>query len=77
MTPKIDSAILKALNLDAATTTIANHGGSGFATTLKITSSVDGKEKLFFVKMGKGKDSEIMFAGSFSPFSLFCLPFES
>jgi len=69
MAPKIDPAILKALSLEASTTTIANHGGSGFATTLKITSTVDGKEKLFFVKTGKGRDSEIMFAGT--PIPLF------
>lgn len=64
MTPKIDPAILKALSLDAATTTIASHGGSGFASTFKITSKgSDGEEKLFFVKQGKEKESEIMFAG--------------
>jgi hypothetical protein len=65
MAPKIDPAILQALSLDAATTTIASHGGSGFASTFKITSKgSDGGEKLFFVKQGKGKESEIMFAGS-------------
>src|SRR4051794_30411052 len=47
MTPKIDPAILKALSLDASNTTIAKHGGSGFASTYKLTSIVDGKEKLF------------------------------
>jgi hypothetical protein len=64
MAPRIDPAIIKALSLDAATTTIASHGGSGFASTFKITSkSDDGKDKLYFVKQGKGKDSEVMFAG--------------
>jgi protein-ribulosamine 3-kinase len=64
MAPKIDPAILKALSLDAATTTIASHGGSDFASTFKIMSNgSDGEEKLFFVKQGKGKESEIMFAG--------------
>lgn len=72
MPPAIDPAILKALNLDVATTTIASHGGSGFSSTAKLTSKVfekdkDGKEteteKMFFVKMGKGKESEVMFAG--------------
>jgi len=63
MTPKIDPAILAALSLDAATTSIASHGGSGFASTFKITSTVEGKEKLFFVKQGKGKASETMFTG--------------
>jgi hypothetical protein len=65
MAPKIDPAILQALSLDAATTTIASHGGSGFASTFKITSKGnDESEKLFFVKQGKGRESEIMFAGN-------------
>ncbi|TVY16944.1 Ketosamine-3-kinase [Lachnellula arida] len=63
MTPKIDPAILSALSLDAATTSITSHGGSGFASTFKITSTAEGNEKLFFVKQGKGKASEIMFTG--------------
>ena len=64
MSRKIDPAILKALSLEAASTTIASHGGSGFASTFKITSTgSDGQEKLFFIKQGKGKGSEIMFAG--------------
>jgi protein-ribulosamine 3-kinase len=67
MAPKIDSAILRALSLDAANTTIASHGGSGFASTFKITGKgSDGQEKMFFVKQGKGKESEIMFAGKLS-----------
>jgi protein-ribulosamine 3-kinase len=69
MAPKIDPAILKALALDEANTTMATHRGSGFASTFKITSNgSDGEEKLFFVKQGKGKESEIMFAGN-SPIS--------
>jgi hypothetical protein len=68
MAPTIDPAILQALSLDAATTTIASHGGSGFASTFKITSKGnDGGEKLFFVKQGKGRESDIMFSGIFSP----------
>ncbi|KAF4637512.1 hypothetical protein G7Y89_g555 [Cudoniella acicularis] len=69
MPPKIDEAILSALSLDAAAATITSHGGSGFASTFKITSQGnDGKEKLYFVKTGKGKDSEVMFTGrSFLP----------
>jgi protein-ribulosamine 3-kinase len=72
MPPAPDSAILKALKLDAGSTTIASHGGSGFSSTAKLTSKVretseDGEEveveKIFFVKLGKGKESEIMFAG--------------
>ena len=69
MAPKIDPAILKALSLEAATTSIASHGGSGFASTFKLTSTgPDGEEKQFFVKQGKGTESEIMFAGNTCPF---------
>jgi protein-ribulosamine 3-kinase len=64
MAPELDPAILKALSLEASKTTFSAHGGSGFAFTGKVTSVVDGKEKLFFVKTGKGKESEIMFAGT-------------
>lgn len=63
MSPKIDLAILKALSLDAASTTLASHGGSGFSSTYKLSSrGSDGEEKLYFVKTG-GKKSETMFAG--------------
>lgn len=61
---KIDSAVIKALSLDPAKTTVAKHGGSGFSTTAKITTALkDGTEKHFFMKTGKGKDAEVMFAG--------------
>ncbi|EHK98832.1 hypothetical protein M7I_5341 [Glarea lozoyensis 74030] len=63
MPPKIDKAILSALALDAATTTIASHGGSGFASTLKLTSHKDDIEKLYFVKTGRGKEAGVMFEG--------------
>ena len=61
---KIDSAVIKALSLDPAKTTVAKHGGSGFSTTAKITTTLkDGTAKHFFMKTGKGKDAEVMFAG--------------
>ena len=61
---KIDSAVIKALSLDPAKTTLVRHGGSGFSTTAKITTTLkDGTEKHFFMKNGKGKDAEVMFAG--------------
>ena len=61
---KIDSAVIKALSLDSAKTTVARHGGSGFSTTAKITTTLkDGSEKHFFMKTGKGKEDEVMFAG--------------
>lgn len=63
-TMKIDSAVIKALSLDSAKSTVALHGGSGFSTTAKITTTLeDGAEKHFFMKTGKGKDAEVMFAG--------------
>ncbi|KAK9798641.1 putative protein-ribulosamine 3-kinase [Seiridium cardinale] len=63
MAPNVDSAILTALGLDPATTNIASHGGSGFASTFKISSTVDGQDKNYFVKTGSGTDSELMFKG--------------
>lgn len=64
MAPKIDPAVLRALSLDATTSTISRHGGGGFSETLKVSSTVDGKSKSYFVKTG-GKDSEVMFTGTF------------
>lgn len=66
MSPNIDPAILEALSLDAAKTKISSHGGSGFSSTSKLTSLVDGKEKSFFVKTGKGEESKIMFTGNYA-----------
>ena len=61
---KIDSAVIRALSLDPAKTTVAKHGGSGFSTTAKITTTLkDGIEKDFFIKTGKGKDAQVIFAG--------------
>lgn len=63
MSPKVDSAILEALDLDPEVTKIGSHGGSGFASTFKISSTVDGEEKNYFVKTGSGPDAELMFKG--------------
>lgn len=71
MAPQLDPAILQALNLDAAITTLTAHGGSGFAFTGKITSVVEGEEKVFFVKIGRGFESGVMFAGIYSFLDLF------
>ncbi len=61
---KLDSAIIKALSLDPAKTTVASHGGSGFTTTAKISTALkDGTEKYFFMKTGSGKDADVMFKG--------------
>lgn len=63
---KLDSAVLKLLQLDPATTTVAAHGGGGMssASTAKIKSEQsDGNVKEYFMKTGMGKDAEIMFEG--------------
>lgn len=62
MSFKVDPAILKALSLDPTTATISKHGGSGFAETFKISGTIDGEQKLFFVKTG-GRDSDRMLTG--------------
>ena len=66
MAPNVDSAILEALGLDPSITKIATHGGSGFASTFKLSSTVDGKVKNYFVKTGSGKDAGVMFKGKFT-----------
>ena len=61
---KLDPAIIRALSLDESLTTVDKHGGSGFATTAKINTKLkDGTQKHFFLKTGRGKESEIMFKG--------------
>jgi len=60
---QLDPAIVEALNLENADARIANHGGSGFSSTFKVTATVDGEERLYFVKTGQGKDAKIMFTG--------------
>ncbi|CAN8103949.1 unnamed protein product [Discula destructiva] len=59
----VDSAILKALGLDAQNTKQTSHGGSGFSSTFKLTCTKDGKQVAYFVKTGTGKDAEVMFRG--------------
>ncbi|KFA53284.1 hypothetical protein S40293_04666 [Stachybotrys chartarum IBT 40293] len=63
MPPSVDPAILEALGLDAAQTKIASHGGSGFSSTFKLSSTVDGHPMNYFVKTASGKASEVMFRG--------------
>ncbi|KAH8149433.1 uncharacterized protein LAJ45_06512 [Morchella importuna] len=63
---KLDPKVLSALALQSDTTTIAPFGGSGFASTLKISTVLaEGKKKCFFMKTGDGKDAETMFQGEF------------
>lgn len=59
----VDPAIIEALQLDPANTKIASHGGAGFSSTFKLSSSIDGSPINYFVKTGTGKDSDVMFKG--------------
>jgi len=63
MSAKLDAAILRTLSLDPSNASISSYGGAGFSSTFKISSTVNGIQKLFFIKTGMGKDSELMFAG--------------
>lgn len=65
MPTKIDPKILAALSLGATTTKISAHGGSGFASTFKLTAKKDNDtEKLYFVKIAQGEGAKIMFEGA-------------
>lgn len=61
--PAVDPAIINALGLDPAVTEMTSHGGSGFSSTFKLKTVVDGEEKNYFVKTGSGPDAEVMFRG--------------
>ncbi|CAL3967030.1 unnamed protein product [Diplocarpon coronariae] len=61
MPSEIDRATPKALPLDAEAT-IVPHGGSGFSSTFRLTSTLeDGEAQLLFVKTGR-RDSGVIFA---------------
>ena len=59
MPPSIDPSILRALHLDAPTTQIASHGGSGFASTFRLTTPTTS----IFVKISPGPAAATMFEG--------------
>lgn len=59
----VDSAILEALGLEAQNTTQTSHGGAGFSSTFKLASTKNGQKVNYFVKLGTGKDAEVMFRG--------------
>ncbi|KAM0586479.1 hypothetical protein D7B24_005598 [Verticillium nonalfalfae] len=61
--PDVDPAIIEALGLTPEHTKITSHGGSGFSSTFKLTSTLNGKPKRYFVKTGTGTASEVMFRG--------------
>ena len=64
MLPNVDPAILEALSLEATSSKLVSHGGSGFSSTYKLIATRDGEELTFFVKIGTGPDAEIMFRGA-------------
>jgi protein-ribulosamine 3-kinase len=63
MSPSVDPAILRALSLDSSTAKIASHGGSGFASTFRISTTTTTPPKSFFVKTSRGSDAAVMFEG--------------
>ncbi|KAJ8107810.1 hypothetical protein ONZ43_g6622 [Nemania bipapillata] len=63
MASRVDSAIIEALGLNPNATKLTSHGGSGFASTFKLSSTVNGKDVNYFVKTGTGQDAKLMFQG--------------
>jgi protein-ribulosamine 3-kinase len=59
MPPEIDPALLRALSLDSSNTSIHAHGGSGFASTFRLTTPTTS----IFVKTASGPESAVMFEG--------------
>ncbi|KIW92947.1 uncharacterized protein Z519_06796 [Cladophialophora bantiana CBS 173.52] len=57
--PTIDPAIARALHLDASTAHIYPHGGSGFASTFRITTH----STSIFVKQSRSPGADVMFQG--------------
>lgn len=64
MLPNVDPAILEALGLEATSSKLVSHGGSGFSSTYKLIAAKDGEDLTFFVKIGTGPDAEVMFRGT-------------
>ncbi|PHH83394.1 hypothetical protein CDD82_1623 [Ophiocordyceps australis] len=63
MPSTVDAAIIDALGLDAANTTMTAHAGSAFSSTFKLSSTLDGRPVDYFVKTGTGPASDLMFRG--------------
>lgn len=63
MLPNVDPAILEALSLEATSSKMMSHGGSSFASSLKLVATKDGQELTYFVKTGAGSNAETMFQG--------------
>ena len=68
---KVDPAILEALGADASQASLTTSGfGSGFASTSKLTLTIDGEEKEFFVKIASGANAPAMLEGNAYPLLL-------
>ena len=63
--PQIDPAILGALSLPASTTKITPHGGSGFTSTFRLTSTPISTtlSQTFFIKISSNPSASTMFRG--------------
>lgn len=59
MPPSVDPAILRALSLNASTAKLCTHGGSGFASTMRLKSD----DNSYFIKTSSSKDAATMFEG--------------
>ncbi|KAH7040446.1 fructosamine kinase [Microdochium trichocladiopsis] len=60
----VDPAILDALGRKSEQTKISSHGGSGFASTFRLSSvKSDGQTVNYFVKTGSGPEADVMFTG--------------
>jgi hypothetical protein len=66
MPPTVDAEILKALGVDGQDASITSHGGSGFSSTFKLSTTMDGKPIKYFVKTGTGDAAQLMFKGTLS-----------
>lgn len=63
MPPNVDPAILEALGLEATSSKLVAHGGSGFSSTFKLVAAKDGRDVTYFVKIGFGPEADVMFRG--------------
>jgi hypothetical protein len=70
MPPNVDPAILEALGLEATSSRLISHGGSGFSSTFKLIATKDGEDLAYFVKTNSGPEAEIMFQGIYLNTSL-------
>ena len=66
----LDPAIVQALSLDTAASRVELHGSSGFTSTAKITTTINGLPKELFMKTGSSAEMFSSKVGKLSPFFL-------